>query len=517
METRQNLYNRLFIGLMLAVAVLPLTSLLSAASDPVEDSVKEEAIVAVIPCKGMIDDGLFESIKRRTEIALEKGATYLVYEIGTYGGLVISADKISEYLILDAGKKAHTVAYITTKAISAGAMISVSCKDIIMLEHTTIGDCAPITMGGELKDVEREKAESFIRATFSRAAQANEYPEPLLKAMVSQMIEVYRVKNIKTGEFEFFEAADLPKDPNGYDLENKEEIVSDKEILTLTASEAEEYGIARAVVNDLDEALGFLEGRDNVKFSGEPIKLKMLWSEQMVRWINSPAIMSVLVLLAMLGVYIELNTPGLGLPGLLAVVCVIIIIGSKYLVGLANWVEVAVFAIGVVFLLVELFIIPGFGIAGFIGISCIFLGIFGMLVRNAPDEIPWPKSEIDWMFFAQGVFALLAGIFGFAVFAWLFAKFIPKVEFLSGLILAPSKEIAESKRSISATSTPQTEAINVTIGMQGVVVSPLRPCGSVRFGDMIVDVTAEGQFLENGQAVEIIEIHGNHVTVKAIS
>lgn len=532
MEKGQNIYSRLFAGMLFLVAVMGAAGMLTAAPDNSEqgageDSFKpiaeagteipDEAVAAIITCEGMIDNGLLQSIKRRTQEALDMGATHLIYEIDTYGGLVISADQISEYLILDAGKKAHTVAYITTKAISAGAMISVACKDIIMREHTTIGDCAPITMGGELKDVEREKAESFIRATFSRAAQANGYPEPLLKAMVSQMIEVYRVKNIKTGEFEFFETADLPKDPNTYALDDKEEIVSDKEILTLTAKDAKKYGIAREVVTDLDEALAFIEERDGIEFSREPIRLKMLWSEQMVRWINSPAVMGVLVLLAMLGAYIELNTPGLGLPGLVALICVIIIIGSKYLVGLANWVEVAIFAIGIGFLLVELFVIPGFGITGFIGIVCIFVGLFGMLVRNAPDEIPWPKSEFDWMLFTQGVFALMAGVTGFGVIAWLFARFIPKVEFLSGLILSPSRTGAESKRAISATSIPQAEMTNVEVGMKGVVISPLRPCGSVKFGETIADVTAEAQFLENGQAVEIIEIHGNRVTVKAIN
>jgi membrane-bound serine protease (ClpP class) len=138
---------------------------------------------AVIVCKGMIDDGLFKSIQRRTQMALDEGVEYLIYEIQTYGGLVQSADDISKYFILDIGKKAHTVAYVTTEAISAGAMISVSCQDIIMLENTKIGDCAPITLGGKLEGVEREKTESFIRTIFVAAAEANSYPAAMLKAM----------------------------------------------------------------------------------------------------------------------------------------------------------------------------------------------------------------------------------------------------------------------------------------------------------------------------------------------
>ncbi|MHC4337924.1 MAG: NfeD family protein, partial [Planctomycetota bacterium] len=300
------------------------------------------AKAAVIICKGMIDDGLFESIKRRTQLALDEGAEYLIYEIQTYGGLVSAADYISKYF-LEAGKEAHTVAYITTEAMSAGAMISVHCQDIIMLENATIGDCAPITLmpNQKLEGVEREKAESFIRGLFDRAANANGYPRALLRAMVTMQLEVYRVKNIKTGEDEFFESIELSnKDPNIYDLDNKELAVRDDQLLTLIASDALEYGIARAVVKSRAGALEFLAKRDGVKFD-ELVVLRTNWSEEMVRKINHPAVMGVLFMIALLGVYIELNTPGIGLPGLVAVICFAVIIGSKYLVGLANWMEVA--------------------------------------------------------------------------------------------------------------------------------------------------------------------------------
>jgi len=229
---------------------------------------------AVIVCKGMIDDGLYRSVQRRTQIALDEGAEYLIYEIGTYGGLLQSGDDISKYFILEVGKKAHTVAYITTEAISAGAMISVSCKDIIMLENTTIGDCAPVALGSKLEGVEREKVESFTRAAFERAAEANGYPAVLLKAMVSMQTEVYKLKNLESGEGEFFEGDKLPKDPNSYDIDNKELIIGDDELLTLTASRAFEYGVARVVVESRAVALDFLANRDGVTFAGEPVVLE---------------------------------------------------------------------------------------------------------------------------------------------------------------------------------------------------------------------------------------------------
>ena len=478
------------------------------------ETVLPAAQAVIIVCKGDIDDGLYKSIRRRTQMALDDGVEYLIYEIGTYGGLLNSADDISKYFILDIGKRAHTVAYVTTEAISAGAMISVSCKDIIMLENTTIGDCAPIVIGGKLEGVEREKIESFTRAAFVRAAEANDYPEALLKAMVTMQTKVYRVKNLQSGEDEFFEDQQLPEDPNLYGLDNKELVVDEDELLTLTASQASEYGIARAVVKDRAGVLEFLAERDRVTFAAEPNVLETLWSEEMVRWLNSPAVMAVLVMIALLGVYIEFNTPGLGLPGLVAVICFIIIVGSKYLVGLANWLEVLLFIMGILLLLIEIFVLPGFGIAGISGIICMLAGLFGMLVKNPPDRLPWPQDAVAWSDFTWGVVGLSIGFGGFVVLAWLLSKYLPRIQFLSGLILVPASVGQGSAMRVNMTTPPESRATGVNVGDLGEVVSTLRPTGKARFGDAIVDVVAGAEFIDKGAKVEIIEIHGNRVVVK---
>jgi len=391
-----------------------------------------------------------------------------------------------------------------------------------MLENSTIGDCAPVVLvpSQKLEGVEREKTESFIRGIFDRAANANSYPRALLRAMVSMQIEVYRVKNIQTGEDEFFESIELPnKDPNIYDLKNKEIVVESDKLLTLIAPDALEYGIARAVVKDLAGALDFLAKRDGVTFVGEPMVLKTFWSEEMVRWINSPAVMAVLVMLALLGVYIEFNTPGVGLPGLVAVICFVIIIGSKYLADLANWVEVALFVLGILLLLIEFFVLPGFGIAGFSGIVCILAGLFGMLIKNPPppgDEWykPWPETPLDWQIFTKGVLGLSVGFAGFVVLAWVLSKYLPRIKFLSGLILAPAVPRHSGEVPVSMTIPPESKTVSVNVGDLGKVISIIRPTGKAKFGDAIVDVVAEAEFLDKGTKVEIIEIHGNRVIVK---
>lgn len=503
---------------VISTAILAVAALCALANDPNKTLVAEPnfrtAVVAVIPCSGMIDDGLYQSIKRRTQAALDSGATYIIYEISTYGGLVQSADDIAKYFIHDVAKKADTVAYITTEAISAGAMISVSCKDIIMRTNTTIGDCAPIEMGGKLEGVEREKAESFIRAAFERAAEANKYPKPLLRAMVSQRIEVWRVKDINTGEYTFFESEQLPKDANQHDLANKQLADSKDDLLTLTASKALEYGIARAVVADRAAALAFLEKRDNVAFTQSPIVLETNWSEEMVRILNHPVATSLLFMIGLLGIYIELGSPGLGLPGLVAVICFAILFGSRYLVGLANWVEVALFVIGILLLFIELLIVPGFGVTGVLGIIFMVAGLLGMFIPNSPDEIPWPKTSFDWTLLQNGALTLGAGFIGFLVLVRLLGKYIPKITFLSGLMMSPATA-GGAESPISMTAPPETAPI-LEVGQVGTVITPLRPSGKAQFESIFVDVVAQGEFLKKGTKVKIVQIVGNRVVVAAV-
>jgi membrane-bound serine protease (ClpP class) len=499
------------------VLCLALVAGLSAGAEPNTAGADLPNVkAAVIVCKGLIDDGLYKSIKRRTRIALDNDVKYLIYEIGTYGGLLQSADDISKYFILEIGNKAHTVAYVNTEAISAGAMISVSCRDIIMRENTTIGDCAPVTIGGKLEGVEREKAESFTRAAFMRAAEANGYPNALLKAMVTMQTKVYRVKNLQTGQSEFFEDGQMPEDPNKYDLDGKELIVDDDEILTLTAAKAFEYGIARALVKDRAGVLEFLAERDGVAFTSEPLVLETLWSEEMVRWLNSPAVMAVLVMLALLGVYIEFNTPGIGLPGLVAVICFAIIIGSKYLVGLANWVEVAIFLVGVILLLVEIFVLPGFGVAGVLGIICMVFGLFGMLIRNAPGELPWPKTPLDWELFERNVYGLLGGFVTFLIGMPIIARYLPKIPVARRLVLATPQGPVEVGASAAWAAADTSAEIPVQMGQKGISLSQLRPAGKAEFGGLRLDVVSSGELIEAGRQIIVDVVEGNRIVVREI-
>lgn len=466
----------------------------------------------IIPCTGLIDDGLYRSIRRRSEAAIRVGADYLIYQISTYGGLAEAADNISKYLIFDVPKRARTVAYVSTEAISAGAMIAVSCQDVIMRSHSTIGDCAPIALGQKLEGVEREKTESFIRAAFDRAAKANGYPVALLRAMVTMEVEVYRLRNRQTGEYEFFEQRQMPKDPNRYELATAELIDPNDRILTLHAEDALKYGLARAVVEDVNDLVVFLEDRDGVTIDRPLQLLETSWSEEMVRMLNHPVVSGVLLTVALIAIYIELSTPGIGLPGVVALICLAILGASKYMTGLANWLEVVLVIAGLVLLFLELFVLPGFGFVGITGIACLLAGLFGMLVKNPPDRLPWPRTPQDWNIFVDGSAGLLIGTGGFVIFLVIATRYLPKFKIFGGLVLAPGEGQLQGLEPGRAAF----DQVALRIGQVGAVESTLRPAGKVRFDKSLVDCIAYGQFVPAGTKVKVVEVQGNKVFVEPL-
>lgn len=467
--------------------------------------------VAVIICKDMVDEGMYISIKRRTEQAISEGATYIIYEIDTFGGALNSAISIWDYFMHDVSKRAHTVAYVPTKAISAGALISVACNDIIMKESTQIGDCAPIIMGGKLEGVEREKAESPTRSYFEAAAKANGYPVALCRAMVTLNIAVYKIKNLQTDRYEYFEDDQLPKDDGTYDLEGKTIVVKSDQLLTWDAEKAVEHGLARSVVNSRDEAIAFLAKRDQITFDDNIVVYETTWSEEMVRWLTSPTVAGILLTVGLLGIYAELNSPGLGIPGAIAVIAFAALFGSKYMINLANWWEILLFIIGFLLLTVEIFLIPGFGIAGFSGIVLIFFSLIAMMVANPSDQLPIPQEQWDWNILQDNFNSLLLSIVGFIIGASIISRYMYKIPMANKMVLnAPGQS-----ESVGVTMTPvvEDEPVEVSLNEEGVSLTQLRPAGRAKFGEKKCDVVSRGEMIEQNMPVRVIEIEGNRIVV----
>jgi membrane-bound serine protease (ClpP class) len=159
---------------------------------------------------------------------------------------------------------------------------------------------------------------------------------------------------------------------------------------------------------------------------------------------------------------------------------------------------------------VEIFVIPGFGIAGIAGILCIIAGVLGMLLRSDVGPIPWPRDAMDWQGLKQGLQGLLIGLIGFIALAALLTRYIPQISFLSGLMLVP-KTVAGD---LSDQEAFPVNGTRLDRGDIGVVVTQLHPTGRVRFGDELQDCVTQGELVEPGMRVEIVSIHGNRIVVR---
>jgi membrane-bound serine protease (ClpP class) len=215
-----------------------------------------------------------------------------------------------------------------------------------------------------------------------------------------------------------------------------------------------------------------------------------------------------LLFLGTLCAYVEINTPGFGVPGAVAIFCFAVLFSSSYLTGLANWWEIGLFVLGVLLLLVEIFVTPGFGVMGVAGILCCIIGLLARLVPNPPDRMPWPDTALDWEVFQHGAMALVLGILLATAGAAVVARYLPKVPIAGRLVLAPP-QVAEAP--------PATEDANIRDirpGQTGEVVQTCRPVGKVRVRDQLVDAIADGAFLNAGTRVVVLRNEGNRVVVE---
>jgi membrane-bound serine protease (ClpP class) len=201
--------------------------------------------------------------------------------------------------------------------------------------------------------------------------------------------------------------------------------------------------------------------------------------------------------------YTELKAPGFGLPGIIGILCLALVFGGQYIVGLANYTELLIIIIGIVLLASELFILPGFGILGLAGMAFIAVGMILSLqdfVLPKP-EFPWQKELIQ-----ENITMMFITLLGSFILIVIFFKYL--FPGLSKVISGPylSATLSESK------SNPEF-SIPLSIGDKGIVNKTLRPSGSVKFGENVYDVVTEGEFVDKNETVIITEIRGNRIIV----
>lgn len=405
---------------------------------------------------GEIDLGLSPFIQRVISDAEEKNADAIIFEINTFGGRVDAATQIKD-AILDS--KILTIAYVNKRAISAGALITLSCKKIAMAKGSSIGATTVVNETGEKQS---EKYQSYMRSEMRSTAERNNRRTDIAEGMVDERIVV-------------------------------EGLVDSTKLITLTSAEARKYEIADTVVNNLDEALAAFGFED-----AELIRINSNWAEDLVRFLNNPIISSLLIMIGLVGLFTEIKTPGWGLPGTAALIALALFFGTSFILDLASGLEIIMFIGGVVLLLLEIFVIPGFGIAGIGGIILILASLFLSLINT--------DYFYDMGTISSAIVQLAGSILLAVVAILLLLKYLPKSKSFNKLVLAD-----EEKTSQGFSSNPDYSAI---LHSTGVALTPLRPAGSVIIDGKKYDVVTEGEFIEKGKNVKVIKTEGVKIVVQ---
>ncbi len=501
------------ILLLMAVSILGAALATAQEEQPAQASVEDEskvvesaekaARVFIIIVHNTVDWGLEFSIKRRVEEARESMAgrdepAVIIFDVDTFGGHLDSAFAISDFVFGIRDMK--TVAYVSEKAISAGAMFTVACQEIVMREGTTLGDCEPIAVGGPSGVMELgEKFHSPIRAKFRAYAERNGYPLALSEAMVTKDIEVYKL-SMADGTQRYATEDDLKSmsDLDTSDIKSKQILIAKGKLLTMTAQEAKRFEFAREVVRDRSEVVSMY-----AEENAEQTVLDTTWSEELVRFLNNPAVTSFLMLLGLVGVYFAFKVPGMGLPEGIALLCFATVFLSKYLVGLTTWADIALFVVGLLLIAVEILLIPGFGVAGIVGIVCVLAGMIFSLQRFTIPTMPHQYEVFGW-----NLVTVLGTLIGSIVVFAIIAHYMPSTPYLRRVVLTTTQETASGQFTVAEASRQQ------LLGAEGVTITKLRPAGRAEFDEEIVDVVAEGEYLEQGEKIKVTNIRGNRVVVR---
>lgn len=442
-------------------------------------SLVAQSKVHIVPIREDIMPPLTFFVRRAVKAAMEDKADWLLLDMDTNGGRVDVTDDI---IAIIGQFKGNTATYVNRKAFSAGAFISVATQEIYMAPQSVIGAAAPIMMmpggGPEAMPATVEaKMTSAVRAMVRTAAEKNGHNIEVIEAMIDKSRE----------------------------LKIDGQVLNEKgQILTLTdVQAAKAYGtppkplLSKGTFDSMEDLLKHL-GLEKAAIT----RVQPTGAEKTASWLTK--ISPLLLMVGVIGIYIEMKTPGFGIPGIVGIVALVTYFAAGYIAGLSGLEWLVVFFVGLVLFVLEIFFFPGtiaLGMAGavlmLIAIIMGFVDIYpGMPALPTMEQLKWPLQNLA-----------IAGAASLVMIAIL-ARFLPKTA-LYGHLVSQGASGAETTRQLEKQSVSR-------LGQIGVTISALRPGGKARFGDVVLDVVTQGEMIPKGAQVKVIASSGSDPVVEAV-
>ncbi len=418
----------------------------------------QQKSVYIVHIESEIDLGMSPYVSRVIDEAEKAEADAIVFIINTLGGRVDAAIEIKDKII---STSLPTIAFVKNRAISAGALIALSCQKIFISQGSSIGAATVVNQSGEKVG---EKYQSFMRSEMRAVAEKNSRPVNIAQGMVDEKIVV-------------------------------DGLVDSTRLITLTTDEAIKYKIADGEVSSLEKLL-VANNLNGAKI----VESKFNWAEEVVKFLNNPIMSSILLMIGFFGILAEIKSPGWGLPGTAGLIALTLFFGSSYILNIASALEIFIFIVGIVLLLLEVFVIPGFGVAGILGIIFVVGSLFFSLL---PDLSYVSASDISFAIIQFSI-SLVVSVIGL----FLLAKYLPKSRVFQKFILSESETTEGGFVS--------SKADNLLVGKEGVSLTILRPSGIAEIDGKRVDVVSTGEFIEPQVKIKIIKIEGSKIVVERI-
>ena len=487
------------------LVLLGLTSIQAVASqEQVPNLKKDRPARAVRPYliefKGDIDWQLAKYFRSRVEQAKSAGADLIVVEIDSPGGLKSESLSLAE-LLRDIDW-AYTVAYVPREALSGAALMAFGCDELVIGELARFGDIGVIQYDPQLFAFRfaPEKIQSvLIRQARDLAASKGRSPD-LAEDMIDKDFVVYQREQNGSIEFKGLTADEAPPGDNWRLVPE-----SKKGFLTVNGVRAKELQLATAFATDRESVakeIGFDLSTTRV--------LKPTATDTIVYYLNHPVGAGLLIVIGLIAFFSEISAPGIGVGGLIAGLCAMLFFWSRFLGGTSTWLEIVLFTAGIIFLLMELFVIPGWGISGIMGLLLTVSSVF-----LASQDFVVPTNERQWNQFLTSVLMLLCSGAIFVIGAAFIVQYLGYIPIFSQLMLSPPDHDEYNGKTMPD-KPGRVQHPDISVGDWGHSESLLRPAGRAIFNRRSFDVVSDGEFIEPGQQVKVIDIQGNRITVSAI-
>jgi membrane-bound serine protease (ClpP class) len=417
--------------------------------------------VMVMEIKAEIDPRMARYVKLALDHAETTKADYVIIDMDTYGGVLTDAKEIVDF-IMDFKKPIWV--YINSDAASAGALISIACDSIYMSPGATIG--AATVVEGAGGQAAPDKYQAYMRGIMRSTAEKTGRNPRIAEGMVDERIVIDSIKQ-------------------------------EGRVITFTTSEALKFGYCEAQVESIEEIL-----KRNKIENYELEEYELSIPERIIAIFLNPFISGILILVIIGGIYFELQTPGVGFPLFAAIISLLLYLVPYYLNGLAAYWEIIALFVGLILLGAEIFIIPGFGVAGVLGIGLTLTSLILIMLNN--DFFNFEFVPLGDIIVAS--FATIGGLTGGALLLFFGGAKLTQTKAFKRIALTDIQEVSQGY-----TTNFNAKAM---LGKKGIAYTVLRPSGRVQIDEDIFDAFTRGDYIERGDAIEVVDTEGSTLKVR---